>query len=340
METTLKAKPSPTFLPRRSIAAFAAAATATLVLSTFPAADLRAQEFPTKAIKFIVPFPPGSGTDTSARFFGKQLSALVGQPVVVENKPGANGFIAVQNVLSAPADGYTVFIGSNSTLAVNAALFKALPYDPVADFTPLSMLMRSPALLIVPGESGHKTLAELIASAGAQPDKLNYGAGSAGYQLMAEAFNDAAKVRTHHVPYKGASEAVLAVVSGTVDLAFAEMTSAQELVKAGKLRALAVAADKRVPAMPDVPTAAEAGLPGFTAYTWVAAMVSAKTPKAETQKLADLMTKIENLPETRAFYERIGAEVMNGGPEEMRNFQVAEIQLWKRIAATAKVEQQ
>jgi tripartite-type tricarboxylate transporter receptor subunit TctC len=340
VETKLKAKLTPEFQRRRSVAALAAAAIATLGLAAVPAAPLHAQEFPAKAIKFIVPFPPGSGTDTSARYFGKQLSALVGHPVVVENKPGANGFIAVQNVLSAPADGYTVFIGSNSTLAVNAALFKTLPYDPVADLAPLSMLMRSPALLIVPGDSRHKTLAELITTAGAQPGKLNYGAGSAGYQLMAEAFNDAAKVQTHHVPYKGASEAVLAVVSGIVDLAFAEMTSAQELVKAGKLRALAVAADKRVPVMPDVPTAAEAGLPGFTAYTWVAAMVSAKTPKAETRKLAELMTRIENMPETRAFYERIGAEVMNGGPEEMRTFQVAEIQLWKRIAATAKVEQQ
>jgi tripartite-type tricarboxylate transporter receptor subunit TctC len=233
-----------------------------------------------------------------------------------------------------------VFIGSNSTLAVNVALFKSLPYDPVADLAPLTMMMRSPALLIVPGTSPHKTLPELIAAAKAQPDKLNYGAGSAGYQLMAELFNDAAKVQTHHVPFKGAGEAVTAVASGTVDLAFAEMTSAQELVKGGKLRALAVAAEQRVPALPAVPTAAEAGLPGFAAYTWVAAAVSAKTPKPVTDKLAELLTKIETMPETREFYEKIGAQVMKGGPEEMRAFQRAEIQLWKRIAATAKVEQQ
>jgi tripartite-type tricarboxylate transporter receptor subunit TctC len=133
---------------------------------------------------------------------------------------------------------------------------------------------------------------------------------------------------------------VTAVASGTVHLAFAEMTSAQELVKSGKLRALAVASEKRSPALPQVPTASEAGLPGFTAYTWVAAAVSAKTPKEETDKLAALFTRIETLPETREFYERIGAEVMRGGPEEMRLFQADEIKLWKRIAAQAKVEQQ
>nr|MDP2190306.1 tripartite tricarboxylate transporter substrate binding protein [Rhodoferax sp.] len=308
--------------------------------AALPAGHALAQDFPSKPIKFIVPFPPGSGTDTSARYFGRKLSEMTGQPVVVENKSGANGFIAVRAVLSAPADGYTVFIGSNSTLAVNAALFKSLPYDPVADLAPLTMMMRSPALLIVPGTSDHKTLAELIGAAKAQPDKLNYGAGSAGYQLMAELFNDAAKVQTHHVPFKGAGEAVTAVAAGTVQMAFAEMTSAQELVKGGKLRALAVAAEKRVPALSSVPTASEAGLPGFTAYTWVAAMVSAKTPKPETDKLAALLTRIETLPETREFYERIGAEVMRGGPEEMRAFQNSEIQLWKNIAVKAKVEQQ
>jgi tripartite-type tricarboxylate transporter receptor subunit TctC len=303
-------------------------------------ASLAQDAFPSKTIRFVVPFPPGSGTDTSARYFGKKLAELTGQPVVVENKAGGNGFIAVNHVLTQPADGYTVFIGSNSTLAVNVALFKSLPYDPVADLAPLSMMMRSPALLIVPGTSPHKALPELVGAARAQPGKLNYGAGSAGYQLMAELFNDAAKVQAHHVPFKGASEAVSAVAAGTVDFAFAEMTSAQELVKSGRLKALAVASDKRVPALPQVPTAGEAGLPGFTAYTWVAATVSAKTPKPVADKLAELMTRIERMPETRAFYEKIGAQVMNGGPDEMREFQKAEIELWKRIAAKAKVEQQ
>jgi tripartite-type tricarboxylate transporter receptor subunit TctC len=317
-------------LSRRTALAAAAASW----LAALPA---QSQDLTHKPLRFIVPFPPGSGTDTSARYFGRKLTELTGQPVVVDNRAGANGFLAVQAALAAPADGTTVFIGSNSTLAVNVALFKQLPYDPVADFAPLSMLMRSPALLIVPGNAPHKTLAELIAAAKAKPGALNYGAGSAGYQLMAEAFNDAAKVQTTHVPFKGANEAVAAVASGTVDLAFAEMTSAQEMVKSGRIRALAVASQQRTLALPDVPVADAAGLPGFTAYTWVGAMVPARTPKAETDRLAELLTRIERLPETRAFYERIGAEVMQGGPQEMREFQAAEIELWKRIASQAKV---
>jgi tripartite-type tricarboxylate transporter receptor subunit TctC len=293
-----------------------------------------------KTLKFVVPFPPGSGTDTSARYYARKVTELTGQPVVVENKAGANGFIAVRAVLSAPADGTTVFVGSNSTLAVNAALFKQLPYDPVGDFAPLSMLMRAPALMIAPPQLPQAHLADFISAARAQPGAFSYGSGSAGYQLMAELFNDAAKVQIMGVPFKGASEAVTAVASGTVQLAFAEMTSAQELVKSGRIRALAVASDKRSGVLPQVPTASEAGLPGFTAYSWVAAAVNSRTPKEDTDRLAALFTRIANLPETREFYERIGAEVMRGGPQEMRAFQNDEIRLWKRIAAQAKVELQ
>jgi tripartite-type tricarboxylate transporter receptor subunit TctC len=303
-------------------------------------AAAQTNDFPSKPVKFVVPFPPGSGTDTSARYFAKKFTELTGQNVVVDNKPGANGFIAVRYVLSAPTDGYTVFVGSNSTLAVNVALFKNLPYDPVTDFAPLSMMMRAPALLVVPAQSSYNTVAELVAAAKAQPGKLDYGSGSAGYQLMAELFNDVAGVQLFHVPFKGASEAMTAVASGTVQAAFADITGASELVKGGKLRALAVASDKRVPSVPNVPTAIETGLAGFTAYTWVGAMVAAKTPKTETDKLAAILGKIEAMPETREFYEKLGAETMRGGAEEMRTFQNAEIQLWKRIVTKAKVEQQ
>jgi tripartite-type tricarboxylate transporter receptor subunit TctC len=316
------------------------AAGAMLLSAMLPAGLAHADAFPSKPIKFIVPFPPGSGTDTSARYFGRKLSELTKQPVIVENKPGANGFIGVQSVLSAPADGYTVFVGSNSTLAVNVALFKKLPYDPQTDLVPLSMMMRAPVVLAVPPESPYKSVAELISAAKAQPGKLNYAGGSAGYQLMAELFNDTAGTSTMHVPYKGASEALAAVASQQVDMTFSDITAAQGLVKGGKLRALAVASDKRAPALPDVPTTAEAGLPGYKAYVWVGAMVAAKTPKAEVEKLASLLTQIEAMPETREFYERQGAETMAGGADEMRRFQAAEIALWKQIVVKAKVEQQ
>ncbi len=311
-----------------------------LALCAAMAPVAQAQGFPSKTIKFVVPFGPGSGTDTSARYFAKKLQDLTGQPVVVENKPGANGFLAVSQVLKAPADGYTVFVGSNSTLAVNAALFKVLPYDPVKDFSPLTMMMRAPAMLAVPPQAPYQDLKGLLAYARANPGKVNFGAGSAGYQLMGELLNDAAKVQTMHVPFKSAGETMTAVAGGAVDFAFAEVTAVQELAKGGLVKVLAVAANKRVDSAPEVPTASEAGLPGFEAYTWVGAMVSAKTPAVETAKLAELFTAISKTDETRAFYERIGATPMTGGPAQMHEFQKNEIDLWKRIVQQAKVPQQ
>ncbi|HWV10515.1 MAG TPA: tripartite tricarboxylate transporter substrate binding protein, partial [Pseudomonas sp.] len=297
-------------------------------------------DYPSRPIRFVVPFGPGSGTDTSARYFARKLQDLTGQPVVVDNKPGANGFLAVRQVLSAPADGYTVFIGSNSTLAVNVALFKQLPYDPTTDFAPLTMMMRSPAMLAVQPNAPYSDLKGLLAHAKSNPGKVNFGAGSAGYQLMGELLNDMGQVQTVHVPFKSAAEAITAVAAGTVDLTFAEVTAVQELAKGGKVKVLAVAADRRVGVAPEVPTASEAGLPGFEAYTWVGAMIASKTPAGETAKLAELFTAISKLDETRAFYERIGATPMTGGPAQMRDFQKNEIALWKRIVQQAKVPQQ
>jgi len=296
-----------------------------------------AQEPSGRPIRFVVPFGPGSGTDTSARYFARKLQERTGQAVIVENKPGANGFLAVKLVLAAPADGHTVFIGSNSTLAVNAALFRELPYDPLKDFAPLTMMMRSPAMLAIKPQAPYADLKGLMAYAAANPGKVNFGAGSAGYQLMGELFNDSARLATVHVPFKGAGEAMTALASGTVDYAFAEVTAVQELAKGGRVKVLAVASDKRVATSPEVPTASEAGLPGFEAYTWVGAMVSAKTPAAETAKLAEHFTAISRLEETQQFYARLGATPMTGGPAQMHEFQKNEIALWKRIVVQAKV---
>ncbi len=299
-----------------------------------------AQTYPSKTIKFIVPFPPGSATDTSARYFAKKLSELTSQSVVIENKPGANSFIATQAVLSAPADGYTVFIGSNSSMAVNVALLKTMPYDPVKDFSALTMLTRAPNLLIVPESSPYMTVGDLVDKAKEGPGKLNFGYGSAGYQLMAELFNQTAGVQTTGISYKGASESVNAVLTRSIDFAFVEITSAIELVKSSKVRALALSSDKRSPLLPNVPTAMESGLKGYTAYVWVCAAVSAKTPKKETATLSALLTKIENMPETKEFYEKMGAEVMRGGTQEMESFQKAEIEQWRHVVELAKIEKQ
>ena len=220
----------------------------------------------------------------------------------------------MQAVLSAPPDGYTVFIGSNSTLATNVALFKALPYDPIADFFPLSGLIRSPAMVIVPPASPYKTLTELLDAARKQPGKLNYASGSAGYQLMTESLAEAAGVKFFNVPYRGASEAVTAVAGGNANLAVVDITAGGQLARSGTVKALAVAGDRRSSVIPDVPTAKEAGVSNYTAYVWVAAMVSAKTPPPVTDKLVELFTRASAKSETKEYFASQGSELIGTRP--------------------------
>ncbi|MDP9880126.1 Tripartite tricarboxylate transporter family receptor [compost metagenome] len=322
----------------------AAAFTAALASAAAPFAQAQPQQaaatYPSKPIHFVVPFPPGSGTDVGARFFARKLGELAGQPVIVENRAGANGFIAVKAVTSAPADGYTLLMGSNSTLATNVALFKQLPYDPVKDLAPVSTLMRSPIVLIVPANSPYKTLKDLIDAARAKPGQRTYASGSAAYQLMGELFADKAGIQLLNVPYKGAPDAVNATLSGQTDLGFSDITATMELLRGGKIRALAIAADQRLAGLPDVPTAQEQGIGGFSADTWTGVAVAANTPKPVVDKLSDMFVKILAMPETREFYARQNVITMKGGQDELRDFQREQIAVWKRIAAAARIELQ
>lgn len=322
---------------RRVIQGVAALMVILVALAMMPGAYAQ-DAFPNRPFTFVVPFSPGSGTDNSARVIAENFAKLAGQPVVVENRPGANGFIAVQQVLKAPADGHTIFVGSNSTLAVNAALFKDLPYDPVADFTPIAGVVRGPVVLIVPGNSPYKTLDELVQAARANPDKMNFAGGSAGYQLMGELFNEIAQIDTTHVPYKGAPEAVLAVASGQVDFAVVDVSASLELIRAGRVNALIAAADKRLDNLPDVPTSAEAGLPDYTPYTWVAAMVSSKTPQPVADKLSGLFEQVLNNSRSHEFFANLNLLPMATDPKALGEFQKEEVALWKRIAQKAGVE--
>ncbi|KRB74262.1 ABC transporter substrate-binding protein [Noviherbaspirillum sp. Root189] len=316
-----------------------AAVVACLALTAWfaPAA---AQEFPTRPIKFVVPFPPGSGTDATARYYANELSKLTSHPVVVENKPGGSGFIAASSVLNGPADGHTVLIGSTSTLATNVALFRTLPYDPVKDFAPLSMLMGSTVILLVPQNSPHKGITDLINDAQKRPGALNYAAGAASYQLMSEWFNEMAHIKTTHVPYKGAPDAARAVMSGEVDFTLVDTTTGLSALQGGKVRALAVASNQRLKNLPEVPTAVESGLRDFITYTWVGAAVPANTPQPVAAKLTAWIAQIAERPRTREFLEKTGMEVMPIGPAEFRKFQQENIVLWKRVAQSANIEPQ
>ncbi|WP_170235467.1 Bug family tripartite tricarboxylate transporter substrate binding protein [Verticiella sediminum] len=319
-------------LKRRDILALLACAP--LVHTT---ALARLQSTPIRA---IVPFPPGSATEIGARFIANKLAELTGQPVIVESRGGGNGFIAVQAVMSAPADGHTVLFGGYSTLVTNEVLFKKLPYDTLNDLAPVSMTISSPVVLLTSRNSPYKRLPDFITAAQRQPGKVTIGSGSASYLLAAELLAQKGKFEFTSIPYKSAPETALAVASGQIDLGVVEMTSALPHIQAGIASALAIATESRHPALPDVPTSAEAGVQDFLASFWTGIAVSARTPKETIDSLSDLMVKIMNMPETRKYFTDQNVVVMPPGQAAMRTLQGQEIAMWKKIAADAKIELQ
>jgi tripartite-type tricarboxylate transporter receptor subunit TctC len=296
--------------------------------------------FPSKPIRFIVPFAPGSITDVAARYYAKRLTTLGGKPVIVENRPGANGLIGVQAVLGSPADGYTVLVGTTSTLATNVALYKRLPYDPIVDLAPLTTMVGIPTIIVAPKDAPFKSLQDLVKAAKANPGKLNYAAGATSYHLMGELFNEVSSSATTHVPYKGSSEALRAAVGKEVDFSILDASTALGSIKGGAVRPLAIASERRLALLPDVPTVAEAGIADYIATTWVAAVVSSKTPKPVAARLGELLTSIANEKETHAFFAGIGAEMLATGPDALHSLQVNSINVWKRVATNAKIELQ
>lgn len=315
---------------------------ALLLLATpaFLQNSLAEAPYPNRPIRFVVPFPAGSGAEAAARFMGKKITEITGQPVIVDPRGGGNGFIGVQAVLTAPPDGYTLFFGSNSTLATNVALYKKLPYDPLVDFVPISLVMRSPIVLLTSSSSPYKRLDALVEAAQRTPGQITIGTGSAGYLLMAELFAQRAGIKYTNVPYKSAPETVAAVISGQVDLGVVDITSAMPLIRGGRASALAIAAEKRTSAAPEVPTTAEAGISNFTSAPWNALAAPEKVPKDIVDTLSDLFVRILAMPDTQKFFADQHVEVMRGGQAEMRLYQRAEIDKWKKIALEAKVQLQ
>lgn len=305
-----------------------------------PAVHAQSDSFPSKPIRLIVPFPPGSGTDISARYFASKLGALIKQSVLVENQPGGNGFIAINNVLSAPPDGHVVFVGGTSAFTTNLVAFKSLPYDPIKDFAPVSMLMRTPSVIVVAKDSPISSLSDLVGRAQAAPGTLNSGTGAVSYQLAAAAFYERARITLSNIPFKGASEATTAAVSSVVDVAVVDVGSALSLIRGGKLRALAVSSEARISELPDVPTYVEAGYPGYTTFNWSGAAVSSKTPAAIVERLSRWFDEVASSPETRAAMKQFASEPVPGGAAEMKRQQMTEIERWRGIAAVAGVKPQ
>ena len=290
-------------------------------LSLGPTAALAQSEYPNKPVKLVVGFAPGGSTDIVARIVAQRLSERLGQPVVVENRAGAGGTIGADSVAKAAPDGYTLTLGTTSTHAIAAGAYSKLPYNPVNDFTQISLVAITPYLLVVNPNVPARTLPEFIALAKKEGGKMNYGSAGNGTatHLSMEMLKDAAKVEMQHVPYKSNSQADVAILGGQVEAVFGSMPALLQNAKANKVRPLAVGTLSRSPAMPDVPTVAEQGYPGFDASLWLGIMGPANMPKAVVERLHKELTAIVATPEFKAQMDANGAEaIASKSPEEFR----------------------
>ena len=310
-------------------------AVAMLVLSAGP---VSAQTYPAKSISFVVPFAAGSATDQIARAIGQSVAEQGKQPVVIENKPGASGFIAAQAVATAPADGYTVLITTNTTHAANEHLYKKLPYDPVKDFVPITLLGKGGQVMIVNPKVPANTVMEFVALAKKQPGKLTFGSGSSSSRIAGELLQQMAGIDILHVPYKSNPLAITDLLGGQIDMMITDTTTGIPQVKAGKVRALGVTAVKRSVLVPEIPTIDEAGVKGYEMGYWFAAYVPAKTPPAVVARLHEMMVAATKSESARKFYETTGTDVATSSSDELAKFQALESAKWGRIVKAAKIE--
>jgi len=302
------------------------------------AAGAHAQTYPAKLIRWIVPFPPGGSTDLLARVVGQKLTESWGQTVVVENRGGAGGTVGAAEAAKATPDGYTLFMGAiHHTIATSA--YPKLPYDFQRDFAPITVVAIVPNVLVVNPSIPAKTVPELIAHAKANPGKLTYGSAGMGtaHHLIGEVFNSRAGVDILHVPYKGSAPAIADLIGGQVSIMYDTVASCLPHVKAGKIRALAVATAKRSSALPDVPTIAEAALPGFEVTTWFGALAPAKTPKELIAKLNAEIVKILAMPDVRKRLLDAGAEPVGNTPEQMAAQIKRETEEYAKVVKQAKI---
>ena len=292
-----------------------------------------AQSYPVKPVRMIIPYPPGGGTDIFARTLGAKLTESLGQQVVMEQRPGAGGVIGADAAAKAAPDGYTLLIGQASNLAINQHLMSKLPYDPVRDFSPVSLIAGSPNLLVVHPSLPVRTVKDLVALARAKPGAINYasaGNGSPGH-LAAEYFKRIAKIDLVHVPYKGANPALMDVLAGHASLYFTSPVSAQALVQSGRLRQIAVTSAKRFPPLPDVPTIAESGYPEIDITSWWGLLTPAGVSRDIVTRLHTETVKAMNTAEMKDRLTSQGAVVMTNTPEQFAAFIKSEIGKWGQI---------
>jgi tripartite-type tricarboxylate transporter receptor subunit TctC len=301
-----------------------------------------AQSYPTRPIRFIVPFAPGGSTDTLARTLSSKLGEALGQQVVVDNRAGGNGNIGTDLVAHAAPDGYTILLGYIANLAIGPSLYAKLPYDSVRDFAPITLLAVAPNILVVHPSVPVKNFQEFIAYAKANPAKINFASAAVASpgHLSGELLNLAAGIHMQHVPYKGSVQAVVDLVGGQVQAMVSGMSSVMPHIKAGRLRPLAVTGSQRSPAVPELPTIAESGFPKFEATAWYGVLAPAGTPPAIVTRLHDEIVRALKMPDVKERLEYVGFEIVGGTPAAFGAYIKTEIKKWAPVvkASGAKPE--
>jgi tripartite-type tricarboxylate transporter receptor subunit TctC len=315
--------------------------TAGLIAFTFAAtASAFAQEdpskYPSRPIHLVVGFAAGGGNDIIARVFGQKLSEDLGQPVVIENRPGAGAIVAMEHVAKSAPDGYTLLV-SASGIAINSAVYAKLPYDPIRDFVPVSEIAAFPLILIVNAASPVKSAAELVAYAKANPDKTNYASSSATFQLVTELFKQKTGAPMQAIPYKSATESVTAVIAGQVTTTIADAGPVLSQIQGGKLRALAIASPKRMPELPDVPTLKEQGT-DVDGDLWTGVFAPSGTPPAVVKKLESEFIRIAQLPEVISRLKPLGVRTVGNSSEEFTRIMAADIVRWGEVARAGNIK--
>jgi tripartite-type tricarboxylate transporter receptor subunit TctC len=311
---------------------FRAAVLAATVAFTSAAGAQTAQSYPNKPIHIVVTFTSGGAPDILARLIGERLNAAWGQPVIVDNKPGAGGNIGADAVAKSAPDGYTIVVGTVGTHSINGALYSKMPYDMVKDFAPITLLASTPNMLVVHNDVPAKNLQEFIAL-GKKEGKMTFASSGSGTSIhvSGELFKTMTGIDMTHVPYKGRASALPDLLGGRVTMMFDNMPSSLPLVREGKLRALGVTSTKRAAAAPEIPTIAESGLPGFDAVSWFALFAPAGTPKPIVDKLQTEVAKILKSPEASKRLTDIGLEPIGSTPEELAAYQRTEITKWAKV---------
>ena len=303
------------------------------------AAPSLAQAFPNRPLRIVVPFGPGTATDTVARVVGAEMSVRTGQPVVIDNKPGAEGQIGAQAAASAPADGYTLFITTQTTQAINIHVYKSLSYDPVKSFTPVSGLTLGAQIVMVRNDLPATSITELIALARAQPGKLSFGSGNGSSRGGAELFKIMAKVDLLGVPYKSQPQAISDLLGGRIDVIFSDFLTGLPPVRDGRARGLAVTSRERLPTLPEYPTVHESGVPGYEMWAWAACYVPAGTPRPIVDRLNGLIQEAMNSEAYLNLARASSGIPFPSSPEDLATFQASETRKWGEIVAAAGMKE-